>query len=51
MNPFAVTNILRPTIAPDHRQASQLRVAGDFDYSLSRAAFRLIDGAGRLLAR
>ena len=51
MNPFAVTNLLRPTIASDHRLASQASHASSMDYSMSRAAFRLIDGAGKLFTR
>jgi hypothetical protein len=51
MNPFAMTNLLRPTIAADHRIANQGPVDAGMDYSLSRAAFRLIDAAGKIIAR
>ena len=51
MNPFAVTNLLRPTIAADQRVASKAPVNAGMDYSLSRAAFRLIDAAGKLISR
>ena len=51
MNPFAVTNLLRPTIASDHRLKNQSASASGMDYSMSRAAFRLIDGAGKLFSR
>ena len=51
MNPFAMTNLLRPTIAADHRMSNRAPVDAGMDYSLSRAAFRLIDSAGKLLAR
>lgn len=51
MNPFAMTNLLRPTIVTDHRLTNQATVDYGMDYSMSRAAFRLIDAAGRLLAR
>ncbi|NKB54573.1 MAG: hypothetical protein GKR97_20615 [Rhizobiaceae bacterium] len=51
MNPFAMTNLLRPSIAMDHRQSHQSAAGSDMDYSMSRAAFRLIDAAGKFLAR
>lgn len=51
MNPFAMTNILRPTILADHRVGNAAVPATDLGYSMSRAAFRIIDSAGRLLGR
>lgn len=51
MNPFAVTNLLRPTIAGDHRQSNRTPFDAGMDYSLSRAAFRLIDAAEKLISR
>ena len=51
MNPFAMTNILRPTLASDHRHAQGTPGGAALEYSMSRAAFRLIDAAGKLLAR
>ena len=51
MNPFAMTNLLRPTIATDHRMANQTSAEAGMDYTLSRAAFRLIDAAGKFSAR
>ena len=51
MNPFAVTNLLRPTIASDHRLSNQSSSVSGMDYSMSRVAFRLIDGAGRIFSR
>ena len=51
MNPFAMTNLLRPTIVADHRLTNQAAVNSGMDYSMSRAAFRLIDAAGKILVR
>ena len=51
MNPFAMTNLLRPTIAADHRMANKTPVDAGMDYTLSRAAFRLIDAAGKIITR
>ncbi|MCJ8307461.1 MAG: hypothetical protein HRU27_00205 [Rhizobiaceae bacterium] len=51
MNPFAMTNLLRPTIASDHRVANHQPTDAGMDYSLSRAAFRLIDAAGKIVSR
>ena len=51
MNPFAMTNLLRPTLQHDHRLVSQTVAGTDMGYSMSRAAFKLIDAAGKIWNR
>ena len=51
MNPFAMTNLLHPTIVSDHRLVHQAAATSGMDYSMSRAAFRLIDAASKVFAR
>lgn len=55
MNPFAMTDLLRPSIAHDHRLASQNQahgsMGGDMGYDMSRAAFRLIESTSNLFRR
>ena len=51
MNPFEMTNLIHPTIARDYRIAQSSSRDSELNYSLSRMAFRLVDGAAKLFAR
>ena len=51
MNPFAMTDLLRPSIARDHRLASQTQADSSMGYDVSRAAFRLIESTSNLFRR
>ena len=51
MNPYAMTNLLRPSITSDYRDSNNAIEATATAYSVSRASFRLIEATGKLLNR
>ena len=50
MNPYENTNILHPRIQRDYREVKSTRRNSDLEFSLSNAAYRMINRVEQVMA-
>lgn len=51
MNPYASTNLLHPTLNVDYRTANNRNLNTGADFTVSRAAYRLVNAIERILTK